>query len=245
MFGIQSGKGIGSSMLPFGIVSSIRSAVPPAPVHWWKFNEASGNSAADSAGTMTLTSAAAVWTTINSQPAINVAGGNSFVAAAIPTQWIGGSTPFSVSLWLNAAAATGASAQSLLTTIGPSNGQEVTLDGNGGITIFFDGGFPAAASVFTWTGMTNGIHHIVVTVDGTYTAAGTKAYLDGVSLGLPTVSPANYHGTPTPFGGDTNLSFGARTTPAQVFNGAMSDVRMYASALNAAQALTLKNAGPA
>lgn len=255
MIGVQSGAAHGWLPQPFGNVSKYgktTTVTVPTPQNWWKFTEGSGTTVADSIGGLNLIAPnGAVWTTVSGKNAVDVSAGNFlYIAGATPqpTTWVGNNIAFTVSFWANFLNSTGGTSgsQSVLTTIGPVNGQEVFCDGAGNIYLFFNGGYPTFATVFGWNGLTNGIHNIVMSVDGTYTTAGTKCYIDGIQQtllsGLP--SPDNYAGSPSPFGGDTQLGFGSRTTGIQTFLGYMTDVRLWNSVLTQPQISRLVFLGP-
>jgi hypothetical protein len=190
---------------------------------WWKLDDGSGTSAADSSGngkTGTLVNAP-TWTTGNINGALTFNGTNQQVS--IPS--LGLSSVFSFSFWVKSTYGTGSEMFSI--------GNFIYCEAN------YSAGDIAACSpdasthVITAGGLMDGNWHHVAYVS-TGAAATQLMYVDGTLQGTVTATP--------------NLSGGSTATIASqngsnYFHGTIDDVRVYNRALSAAEVAGLYNWG--
>ncbi|HEV2521700.1 MAG TPA: LamG domain-containing protein [Candidatus Acidoferrales bacterium] len=215
---------------------------------WWKFDEASGTSPADSSGTgntgTLLNDATGVWVPGEINNAAYFDTNHLVQHADTASLQLAGS--WSVSLWFKATSLPGSGAKSgLLVKVGPvGDNYDVILDnGNisagNGVMVYFnstgccDNHFvkSGAVSAGTW-------YHFVGVYD--YAAQTLTAYLNGASIGSSSV--AGFRPSTGP--GGAFLSVGASNNSLNdPFNGTIDDVRVYSRALSAAEITALYNAG--
>jgi hypothetical protein len=209
-------------------------------VGWWKFDEGSGTSATDSAGSNTGTiNGGSSYVTGKVGPyALSFDGSSGYVDTSI-NAGVTKTTPFSISAWAKKTPVSG-SGEIVTTAIedapydgvwfqwSANNKLVLSIVGNGSVEAI---DASSAISAGTW-------HHVVTTYDGSQTIAGMKLYVDGSNIAV-TNTTDNGFGTFT----DRPWRIGTDryTTPADYFNGSIDDVRIYNRALSAGEVLDLYN----
>jgi hypothetical protein len=204
-------------------------------VHWWKFDETSGTTAADSVGTTAGTLASgATWAAGKNNNAISL-NGTSTSYVSFPSGFVSSLGDFSVAGWfkLNSVSTwarlfdfgTGTSVYMFLA---PSDGTTIRFaitTGGGGGEQRIDG--TSIPSTGVW-------HHFAVTVSG---AVGIL-YIDGVEVGRNssmTLKPSNLGNTTLNYVGKSQ--FGADP----YLNGLVDDLRIYNYGLSASEVSLLFN----
>jgi Concanavalin A-like lectin/glucanases superfamily len=226
-------------------------------VGWWKFDEGSGTSAADSSGntnTGTLTNGP-TWTTGKIGGAVTLANAsNNYVDVANPANFAFERTqPFSLAAWIYHTDNTTEGdifAKILNTSTWQGYDLMMPSSGTGGCSgsctancLQFDlnnnySGNNACIRVDNSAATLNAWHHVAATYDGSSTAAGMTIYVDGVAQ-TPTSSQSALTasildtadlkiGTDVPGNGDS-------------FTGTIDDARVWNRALSASEVLALYN----
>ena len=231
-------------------------------VGYWKLDEASGTSAADSSGngnTATVTpNATGFWVAGKINNAGNFNGTTQYVDAANPSNFNFERTqPFTLAAWVNRTSTTGE--DDIIAKMGPSTvtwvGYSLFFDNNGTTTTCNGVGCTsncvavsinstlvssdeACVVAKTTPAGTGAWHHIVATYDGSSTAAGIKIYVDG-SAQTTTASPDTLTASILTA---TDLKIGT-DIPGQSdeFVGKLDDVRVYNRVLSAAEVTQLYN----
>lgn len=201
------------------------------PVCWWKYDEGTGSTCADSVSGRTGTRSGAAWTTGKLSNALDFDGVDDFVSFA-DHQHFKVTSALTVAAWIRADAAW------------PTSDYTATIlrkgDGNpnnwnfeicsGRMELLLDGsdnaGFKGntTLSINTW-------HHVAATWNGDR----VRLYLNGVLDN----SPPTRTGT---IGTDTRTIYsGGRTGPTDCHNGKLDDVRFYNRALTAAEIVELSS----
>ncbi|HKT31097.1 MAG TPA: LamG-like jellyroll fold domain-containing protein, partial [Gammaproteobacteria bacterium] len=213
----------------------------PNPLGWWKLNEGGGSTAVDSSGNGYTGSilGSPSWGTGLEGTDLLLDGTDDYVD--VPSSSALNAFPLSISFWIKTADSSGL--HGLINKYYPSsfNGYQVFLN-NGNLCAWYF----RDSSDYVWDGSsctlsTPGIannqwHHVVFVVDAT----GGNLYVDDVKTASQT-----WTGSYGPTSTNQDLEFGqypGTTTP--FVSGALSDVRLYASALTAQQVATLYNAVP-
>lgn len=215
--------------------SSYRTAVTAdSPVAWWRLEETSGSSAADSSGANTGT--------YQNSPTLGAAGliaeagtygatlngTNQYVTFADAAAVDVGDT-FSIELWLRRAHTTAGTYQ--LFDKG-DQAMNLKLNSSGALVL---AKVNVAEIVTSTSAITDtNTHHVVCTKTG----ATVKLYLDGVDV---TGSVANQTVSSNALSG----AFGASRTGAQPFPGTLDEVALYNTALSAARVSAHYSAGTA
>jgi hypothetical protein len=222
-----------SSTMAFGVNAG--STVNVGLVGYWRFNDGSGTIATDSSGVSgpgTLINGP-VWTSGRLGQALSFNGVNAYVDVASNPSL--NAFPLTVALWIKTAATTGVSG--ILSKATAGSGYAIYLsNGNLCATFFRDAsnrvddgsGCPLATAGYT----DNQWHQVTYVVD----ASGARLYVDGVvraslgwtgSAGAPATTQdlliGRYPGAPAP----------------EFFQGVIDDVRVYARALAASEAMEL------
>lgn len=205
------------------------------PLAWYKLDDASGTTAADSAGSYNGTLSGATWTTGRKAGGLRFNGSTDYVSIANATafQVTGALT---ITGWIKQTAAfpTGSTVSLILRKgdSNPNNWQlcvangkvELLLDGNDGSGI--DGN--TTLSINTW-------YHVAATWNG----ATARLYLNGVLDMVPAARAA-------PIAIDARpVYLGGRIGSTDVTNGSLDDVRFYNRCLTAAEIAALAKANPA
>jgi hypothetical protein len=222
--------GTGSATLTLTVASG--------PVGYWKLDDGSGASAADSSGfgnTGTLVNGP-TWTTGQINGALALNGSNQYVTVLAPS---GSSidldkTPVSIAAWVKTNTTTVQQAilvRGLSNGVGQGNqGYGLWINSNGKINVGSAGGgnFSSSAAITA-----NAWHQVTAIINGT----ASKVYIDGVDQ-----TPASVNiGVVT---SSLSLTIGASHNNAQTgyvgfFNGTLDDVRVYNRALSASDAAAL------
>lgn len=220
-------------------------------VDCWGMTDGSGTTFADNCGasdTQTVTSGSLTWgvnagfpgTTPNFGVSTYTTGANTTATS------FDGTGPFSFSTW--ATLSNGGTLASNLNTGASFRGWEIGLTGSAPFTGFqiylvstFGSNYIQVAS--SATAVASGAQHFfTMTYDGTKTAAGVKAYVDGLLIPLSVTSDT----LTATMASTLPLSFGAR--PGSFNNpingGVMAYTRIYNRALSASDITSYYNAGP-
>jgi len=213
---------------------------------YWKLDESSGD-ASDSVGSHTLTNANVTYSTgiVNNGAVFGSTTDDLYTAADTDFNF-DGSGAFSFSTWSNQT--TLANDGYLIAHLKSSGNYEgYTLQvNNSGKLIFYIGAENAGSNiVYVQTG--NGVittgawYHVVVTYDGSKTAAGVKIYVNGVKQGLSTVYN-NFTGSSSY---DGTFQIGSREGNDVNFAGTIDEVGCWTRALTSDDVDLLYNAGRA
>lgn len=223
---------------------------------WWKFNDGSGTTAADSSGngnTGTLTNGP-TWITGQLGGAVNLDGTNDYVDVANPSNFnFNYNSPFTLTGWFYISNIT--NENDLISKEDAPNGYrgyalwipgtngaggngcgdgkcllvDIQNDGSGAGIIVYTPSSSIAAG--TW-------YHLAMTYDGSHLASGVKVYINGVSQTLTvtrnTLSTNTIQNT-------KHLQIGADGSASTccVLNGKADDVRVYNRALSATEVQTI------
>ena len=230
----------------------VLAASPAKPVAQWLMHEGSGLTFHDSIGTATLTSAVAgdvTWGTSSgftgSVPTFTANGGPSGISQLT---YFGSLSPFSVSVWFKIPSApTGYNSLVGQYSTDATNGEgwgirfgsaadantfQFILGVVGGAWIYVN------SNTVTWSAGT--LENLVVTFDGSGSAAGVKFYLNGTSLGVSLVrsdSAPNF-GNPSDATFMTNGIIAGTPFPGLI----MADLRIYNIQLSSTQVGAINSA---
>lgn len=215
----------------------------------WPMNEGSGTSFFDvvAANNATFTSGITygVVTGVGSLPVPIFAGTGHATAPSTTAYNFTGATPFSVSFWVKPTNVS--AAHSLVSTISNSAGSNpgwgIDMNTGGAIQFFlFQTPTTNGIGLFnTTSSITAGtVHHVMVTCDGSKTAAGVLIYVDGVSK-TNTVSWNTLTGSAA---GAQPLTFGGRADNSETMVGTIAYTRIFNRALTPTEVTTLFAAGP-
>ena len=224
---------------------TISSSVSSGLVGWWKFDEGSGTTAADSSGngnTMNLVNGVN-WVAGKMGDAISANGTNQY--GTVPAINLSGTSAVTVAFWANRTYSTTTESVMLESTTNYNNsntGFGFFPDDTGctGIATAVHGN--VGYSVNCYTQPTSGVwHHLAIIFDKTQAGNNqTALYIDGV-LQTPASSPITAQNTNS-FGNNPLYLFSR--AGSQFFNaGEMDDLRIYNQALSAAQIQQLYQAG--
>ncbi len=201
------------------------------PIGRWKLNETSGTTAADSAGNNAVSTSNVTWSTDATRGAVAAFNGTSSAITSY-TPPVDTTRAYTVSAWANLASK---AADSFVMVIPGGGGGSAfklnyiasadrwyvsgTTKVSDGTVSWFGGGTPTGSpKTGTWTFLT-------ATVDPANKAV--KLYADGaLQVTIPWTNPFNNHATGMNIGVEYNTGY---------FNGALSDVQVYQSALSASQ----------
>jgi hypothetical protein len=224
---------------------TISSSSSSGLVGWWKFDDGSGTTAADSSGnalTMNLVNGVS-WVAGKIGGAISANGTNQY--GTVPAINLSGTSTVTVAFWANRTYSTTTESVMLESTTNYNNS-------NAGFGFFPDDtgckGIAAAVhgnvgySVNCYTQPTSGVwHHLAIIFDKTQAGNNqTALYIDGV-LQTPASSPNTAQNTNS-FSNSPIYLFSR--AGSQFFNaGQMDDLRIYNQALSAAQIQQLYQAG--
>jgi hypothetical protein len=154
--------------------------------------------------------------------------------------------PFSVSAWVNINSVTGNAdfiVSNGLWNTSPYSGWGLNLQGANTLRFDLTDNTPNQLSIDSsgLTLNTNTWYHVLFTYDGSNSATGMNFYLDGL-LTSKTIVANNALGAIT-YTSSMKLNIGARESGVRPFNGDISNVSIFDSALSASQVLTLYNNG--
>ena len=248
-----------STSVPTATATTVPSPTPTASglVGWWKFDEGSGATTADSSGNgdngtlatgATWTTGPTVTATPGFQKALTFDGSSGYVSASTNVSNLpAGDAAQSISWWMKVAA-NPSSTQSIISLTNDPNGSAVQpgfrnnpSTGVMQVGVWEYGGTflvsaaPPAATIW---------HHYVYTYDGTHSLPGNpgvlgtyKLYIDGTlaaSASASAVAPQKYVPTRLDFGRWTNFGNGA-----EYFQGSLDDIRIYNRAISQAEVQSL------
>ena len=240
-----------STSVPTATATTVPSPTPSGPVGWWKFDEGSGATTADSSGNGNNGALAtgATWTTgptVTATPGFNNAvkldGSSGYVSAStnVSTTMPAADAAQSISWWMKVAAnPSSGTVQSIISLTNDSNGSAVQPGfRNGQIGVWkFGGTFLVSAA----PPLAGAWHHYVYTCDGTHGPPATPGtyslYIDGTlaaSASASAVAPQKYVPTRLDFGRWTNFGNGA-----EYFQGSLDDIRIYNRAISLAEVQSL------
>ena len=215
---------------------------------WWKFDETSGSTASDSSGngnTGTL-NGSPTWapgmdngaltfvSTINQYVDVGNAAGLNFER----TQ------PFSIAAWIYVVSPGCCPYEHIVTKRDTLTFQGIELDdtlGANAVAANIAGTDSTNITVESTPGDLSPLstwHHVVMTYDGSSTAAGVKIYVDGVNQTL-SVSSDNLDASILT---STHMVVGRVLTDTTYFNGSIDDVRVYNRVLSASEVSDLYHA---
>jgi len=249
-----------STSVPTATATTVPSPTPSGLVGWWKFDEGSGATTADSSGNgddgalatgATWTTGPTVTATPGFQKALAFDGSSGYVSAStnVSTIMPAADAAQSISWWMKVAAnPSSGTVQSIISLTNDSNGSAVQpgfrnnpSTGVMQIGVWEYGGTflvsaaPPAATIW---------HHYVYTYDGTHSLPGNpgvlgtyKLYIDGTlaaSASASAVAPQKYVPTRLDFGRWTNFGNGA-----EYFQGSLDDIRIYNRAISQAEVHSL------
>jgi hypothetical protein len=245
-----------SGLADSGLVSS-------GLVGWWKFDEGSGTSAADSSGngnTGTLKNTP-TWAAGHIGNAVSLNGTNQYVDVANPSNFnFDYNQPFTLAAWINRTSAT--TQDQILAKVDPTGwnpGYEFFMGANGATNQCQAGAGDTCTSncliadlqgvgasnericiiANTTTVTTGAWHHVAVTYNGNGLASGITMYVDGVSQSAYVASDFLSSST---IRVSTDLYIGVDVPGVgDEFGGKMDDARVYNRALSAAEITTLYN----
>jgi hypothetical protein len=220
-YSVSASDPSGNTSAQSASVSATTQGITAAPIHWWKFDDGSGMTAADSAGNAPGTLSGATWTSGKSGGAVAVGGktnGHVTMAANLPST-------FTLTFW---AKANGYNAN--------DQWGNVILAGENYLTNGFRCGFTTAGTFVFWTNQSGGTlwissyspaaigtwnHYAVVYSNGL-----ASLYMNGF---LTTINS----GILVPDNGGMGVDAGAGAVG--LFNGSLDDLRIYNQALSASQ----------
>ena len=224
------------------------SGPPPAGLlEQWLMHEGSGDTFADStANANTITASNITWGTGTgvTSPTFN---GTTSTAVATQTAItdFDGTLPFSVSVWANV---TSIDSQTVVVgTLNPADsykGWEIEIGSNlAGAPSFYlnDGSFSTVINVYSNTALNPGtVYNVIVTYDGTQTAAGVKFYVDGILSSNTVLSDALSSSTAS----GIPMYVGSRENVTECFYGSMSNLQIFSGVLTSGQIAAIQTAGP-
>jgi hypothetical protein len=219
------------------------SIADPNFISWWKFDETSGTTAYDSAGTNNGTVYGAAWTTGKIGGALSFDGINDYVNLG-DLDVIVGSNPFTIAGWVNPNLISGSNREILAKASGTNSNQNqvsIRLTSAGK----FQGGFSngsvtgntitgaSTIPLSTWS-------FLVFSWDGTTNPAGMKLYVNGAldATRQSTCSSIQNLNYPAFIGAYSNAG-----SPLNYFSGLIDDVRIYNRVLSASEILQLYQDG--
>jgi len=233
--------GVASNSVTFTVTVSSSGGL----VGWWKFNEGSGTTAADSSGngyTMTLFNGVS-WVAYQTGDAISANGTSQY--GSVPGINLSGTSTVTVAFWANRTYSTTVESVMLEDSTNYNNsatGFGFFPDDTGcnGIAAVVNGN--VGYSINCYSQPSSGAwHHLAIIYDKTQAGSKqTALYIDGV-LQTPTSSPNTAQNTNS-FGNNPIYLFSRGGT--QFFNaGKADDLRIYNRALSAAEIQQLYQAG--
>lgn len=215
----------------------------PTPVEWWKTNEGSGASLLTQSGSGNALTFNGTWTNPGSTfPFVVPTYSTSSATGANATNTsFSGSTPFSVSVWVNSSNIS--AFQVILGNItgAGTTGWELALGSSGSVNVTISSTYPTSAIAVHSSQLpvtANLLHHVVFTYDGSQAAGNVKMYVDGTLL-----TSVIDNNTLTTAIVSANAVVAGNRGGSFSFVGAIADMRIYAAQLSAAQVSTLFSGG--
>jgi hypothetical protein len=200
-------------------------------VGYWKLDESSGSTIADSSGYANTGTLLGGYTHSTSVPAALGAGdthsltfnGSNAYASLGVSSMLANNSPQSISLWVNLTSNANVQNFVAMVNVPSQSGLQVGLRNGNLVTWNWGGG-----ALITGTLPTTGAwHHVVYTWDGTT----NRMYLDNTAQ----TSTTTAHQTASP----DNLYFGSYDGVNELLSGSLDDVRVYNRALSAAEVSAL------
>jgi len=207
-------------------------------VGYWTFDEGSGNTAGDSAGSNTGTLVNnPTWLTGSNAKigngAIDLSNGSHIRISSASSL----SVPYTISFWFYPRSL--GTQQGLVDfAYNTSNSPYLFLHGNGRLDMEVNGSgsFRSFSNKVFTTADLNKWWHAVVVVNSTTDSSQWKFYINGVDNGVDSSSSVvNYRAPSTAWG------FGSVYNNGQNFNGSLDDIRIYSRALSASEITDLYN----
>jgi Concanavalin A-like lectin/glucanases superfamily/Bacterial Ig domain len=201
--------------------------------HNWKFDETSGTTALDSIGTNTATLSSSLWVVGHAGNAASFNGTNASSGTAGTIDF--GTGNFTVSHWVKVTAFKNfAGIFNNRSSIGTNLGFQTRTDGTSTLTALIDFG-ATSKSVAVTTALTGTWYHIAVSVDR---AGLMKLYVNGAFVGQVSISAFST----TSITNSDSVRIGRdQSATSNYYNGAVDELRIYNSALSAAEILNIFN----
>lgn len=202
-------------------------------VGYWKLDETSGTTAADSSGSgnngtwnasgVSPTASVPGPITFSDPEALTLDGSSGYVTLGV-TNLPANNAPQSVSLWFKGTPNSNNQNMLAMSNLGGGSAVQVGFRGSSLLAWSYGGG-----TLVSTTAPVNGAWHQVVY---TYDGATDRLYLDG-TLAATSTTGAHQNGTPT------SAYLGTYSPSMEMFGGSLDDVRVYNRALSAAEAAIL------
>jgi hypothetical protein len=202
-------------------------------VGYWKLDETSGTTAADSSGNgnsgtwnasgVSRTASVPAQITFGDPEALTLDGSSGYITLGV-TNLPANNAPQSISLWFNGTP--NANNQNMLAMSNLSGASAVQLGFRGSSLLAWNYG--GGSLVSTTAPTDTAWHQVVYTYDGTT----DRLYLDG-ALAATSTTGTHQAGTPT------SAYLGTYSPSMEMFGGSLDDVRVYNRALSAAEAAIL------
>ncbi len=216
----------------------------------WSMNEGSGLTLNDVVGSNNATintGASVTWQSNSGFPGTTTHWNGSGYALASSTSLTNfdGTTPFSVAVWIEPGAPSSMALLGTLETGSSFKGWELSLVHSSNVfpQFFLINTYPSnAIEIRSTTATTDGSSfpfYVVVTYDGSKTAAGALMYINGSLVGRSVLNDSLSASIAT----GTAVRFGARDDASLKYTGPMAFVSIYDSVLSAGQITTLYNSG--
>ena len=218
----------------------------PGPAQQWLMNEGSGTTFADSSGhANTITATGVTWSAFAGIPglAAHFSGSGLSPSANFTAFNPTISQPFSVSLWTTFDSLT--NSETVASQFNAGQGWQLFRNlASGGLDLWAFEMFSTGGQQQTlWSPaatLGNTLYHVVVTVDGSGNAAGTKLYVNGVQGSVFCCTIDTLSGTMTP---NSGIYVASELDASKPHSGYEADVRIFPYALSSAQVSAIYSAG--
>jgi hypothetical protein len=212
-------------------------------LYGWPLSEGSGATFNEVVSANNATAAGVTWGTVAGLPgSVPTFSGASSGAIALNNTNANftGTTPFSVSLWINAVTTGGQFALiGDLNLTGTGNGWCIHQQGTGLIIAISNNLSTSAVILAHGSGISPGVHHVVVTFNGNGHLSGFVDYIDGAPVANMTIMD-NLSGSAVT---SNHIAIGETPEGAANFTGAVAFPRIYNRVLSSGEVSTLFNAG--
>ena len=228
-----------------GATSADAQAPTNGLVGFWRMDEGSGATTANSAGSgiAGVLTNGPTWASSVHTRAINFDGVDDFVKVTDPN--LGNQTAMTISMWMNARSAGGnetGGARILSKGDNPTSARYVVILGSDNSSIQFNAGFTTAAGLWkTPAGSVsmNTWHHVVLMYTHGNVTSVPRIFIDGVPQTLTSLAAPSG----SPLADDPAFYIGSRgTNNNRVFDGLLDEVRLYNRELDPAEVIALRNA---
>ncbi len=222
----------------------------------WKMNEGTGLTFNDAVSSNSMTATGITWGSVTGEtgsfPQYTYAATSTTTYAIAANNTLtnfSGSTPFSVSFWMYPASAMNNQPATIVSSLnnaaGNYTGWEISTTGSGynQIAFFLVNNYPSNALRVQQTTSQFSIltlSHVVVTYNGSETAAGVNMYVNGTAVA--TASSLNVLSSSTANSNPINV--GQRIDHSSGFGGSISYLRIYSAALSSGQVSNIYAQGP-